>query len=252
MLPLLTAVALFLQVKVFELHWVSRRLLMLVVYLICLTGFALHALFIYNQIQDNRLVLSSFYEELNDQPMSELVFCFQHDGLADYPSGNLTGRHLEEVTNEIRADTVFERIRYLSNESRWVEPSLSGVQANETRFQRNGMTFERFYFTNKKCLSIKTDQSYRRGQFYFDDSSDGSYNVLQIHFNRSFIQEHSANLSHLVTFFTRTNDERYLSDIKFLNFSSSPRLSEPLTTSYTVQQQHFGKAFSCLPAISPR
>ena len=106
------------------------------------------------------------------------------------------------------------------------------------------VTFERFYFSNKKCLSIRTNQSYHRSRFYFDDTFDGTYEVMRINFNRSFIKK--AQKDRLVTFYTRTSDKRYLSDIKFLNFSLPVLGSEPLKTSYKVMQMEFGKKSICL------
>lgn len=71
------------------------------------------------------------------------------------------------------------------------------------------------------------------------DTLDGTYDVLHIDFNRSFIE--NVQKERLVTFYTRTSDKKYLSDIKFLNFSSSGLASNRLKTSIRVLQRQFGK-----------
>ena len=262
-LKLLTALVFFLKVKVFELHFGSRKLFLFLIYLFCLTGFVFHVQFIFNQVQNSRLVFSNYYEELAFQPMPELNFCFRHDGWSQannainstgelpenqtaYSSHKLTGNHLERATHEIRADTVFSSIRYLSNERGWIELNFSGLHANETRFQMKGVTFERFYFSDKKCLSIRTNQTYHRSRFYFEDTFDDSYQVMRINFNRSFVEMKDR----LVIFYTRSSDKRYLSDIKFLNYSSLGLRFRRWKTSYTVLPEHFGET-AILVSVKP-
>ena len=260
-LKLLTAVVLFFRVKVFEWHFVTKKLFLYPIYLLCLIGLALHVLFIFDQVQNSRLVFSNYYEELKFQPMPELNFCFEHDGwnAADkelnltgelsedqtgYESGLLTGDHLERATNDIRTDTVFSSIRYLSTENGsngWVDVNLTGMPTNEARFQRQGVVFERFYFSDKKCLSIRTNQSYHRSRFYFEDTFDGSYEVMRLNFNRSFLESDSQT-NRLIVFYSRTN-KRYLSEIKFLNYTSPEPGSEHSKISYKILQEHFGKRF---------
>ena len=239
LLKLLTAIVFFFKVKVFELHFVTRRLFLWPVYGLCIAGFILHFLFILDQVQSSRMVFSNHFEELESRPMPELVFCWslkqgKLNSMNELPE-KLTGRHLERITSELRADTVFERISYLSSKGGWVQVNLSGVPVNETRFKRNNVTFERFYLSSKKCISIKTGQTYDRARFYFDDTSDGAYEVMRLNFNRSFTE------NRLILFFTRTNDSRYLSDIIFLNYSASPGVPpNQARTSYAVAQDDFG------------
>lgn len=242
-LKLLTMVAIFFQIKVFELHFVTRKLFLFPVYLLCLVGFSLHVLFIFSQVRDDRLVFSKYFEVIEVMDIPEVVFCFEindrfeklnssgeFSGLntTAYESRKLTGNHLEMVTQDIRVNTVFEKISYLNNSGEWVD-----LRVNETNFQNQGVRFKRFYFSDKKCVSVDINQSYNRSQFYFDDTSDDTYPVLRIEFNRTFIE------SRLVTFFSRSSDKRHLSNIKFLNYTSPA--DEDLKTSFSILQEHFGK-----------
>ena len=116
------------------------------------------------------------------------------------------------------------------------------MHANEASFQRQNFHFERFYISDKKCFSIWLNQSYHRTKFYFDsDTYDGTYEVMRINFNRSFIT--NADKDRLVVFFTRTSDKRFLSDIKFLNYSSPGVGHELLKTNYKILQVYLGESF---------
>lgn len=176
-LKLLTSVVFFLKSKVFELHCVTRKLFLYPVYVLCLVGFFFHVMFIFGQIQNSELVFSNYYEELEYQPMPEINFCFHHEvgqavdseQLSD--EDDLTGNDLEKLTGDIRVDSVFRSIRYLSSsEKGWIQVDLKGVPVN--RFQRQNVTFRRLYFSSdKKCLSVLVNQTYHRSQFYFEGRS---------------------------------------------------------------------------------
>ena len=240
-LKLLTAMVLFFKVKVFELHFITKKLFLFPIYVLCLAGFAFHVKFIFDQVRNSRLVFSNYYEELKFQPMPELNFCFQkfkEFNQTGYSSRPITGNYLEKVTHEIRADTVFSSIRYLTAKNEWLELNMSDVPTNKARFRKQGVTFERFYFTDKKCLSIWTNQNYQRSRFFFDDTSDGSYEVMHVNFNQTFIENDQKN--QLVVFYTRTG-KRYLSDIKFLNYSSSSLEFEGSKVGFTALHEHSGK-----------
>lgn len=251
---LLTAVVFFFKVKVFELQF-GRKLFLYPIYAFCVAGLALHVLFIFDQVQNSRLVFSHEFHDIPDQPMPEINFCFEHDRWQEadqelnstgeflfgnetgYDSGKLTGNHLEIVTSDYRVDTVFGSIEYLSSENEWVELNLTGMPTEKPRFKWQDVTFERFYFLNKKCLSISTNQTYNRSRFYFEDTFDGSYEVVRLNFNRSFIQNDQIRRS--IVFYSRT-EKRFLSELSFLNYTSPDLGSEQTKISYTVRQEQFG------------
>ena len=180
--------------------------------------------------------------------MPELNFCFRLNWIEidqflnateqlheiDHVHENLiTGSILDKASMQNRADTVFSSIRYLSKNG-WIELNLTGMPTDKPRFKWHGVTFERFYFLQKKCISINTNQIHHRKTVYFNDTFDGTYQVIHVNFNRSFLEKNP-----LIVFYTRTS-KRYVSELKYLNYTSPLPESEKSKISYTLLQEQFG------------
>ena len=166
-------------------------------YLTCFVGFLLHVSFIFFGIKNDELVNSEYYEELNMREMPDALFCFDfRHSLAG--QANVTGNDLEELTKEINAERVFERISYLDRQNRWVDVDrYSG-------FKTNDFSIHTFYMIDKKCFQLKININYELHQFYFKNEPENT--VLKVDFYSPFILR-----SRGATFFAKKRDKFHFS-----------------------------------------
>ena len=158
----------------------------------CLTGFVFHLIFIFNQIINEELVKNQYYEFASFK-IPEVVFCFKiNQSLIEKEAeltGFISGDKLEDLTNDLRKDTVFHNFTYILPYPNYTDSELN---------------IETFYFLDKKCFNIKTGIEYNK-----NDPKE----VLTIKFNNSFIKKEKD-----VLFFTKKPGTLHFSKIQVLNY----------------------------------
>lgn len=192
---------------------------LVLIYLVCLTGFTAHLYVLFDLIINGELTSSQTYEQSEYVDMPELTFCLKIPNLADIDKRQLTGRHLDEMTRQLNVKAVFTEIAYLNESNSWI-----GLKSPKF-FQDKNLKTEAFYFAKMKCFSLFVQMSYRRNQFFFANNSQ----VLRIDFNRTMI--HRAK--QMIYFFTKKPYSLQLHRIVAFDFD------EALNTSYYIKQGFF-------------
>ena len=179
------------------------------IYLICLSGSIYHTYFILYQIANGELFYFAFINIETSMKMSEIIFCFDF-GLSHRrinKNYKLTENYLDELSEEIKIETVFEKVEYLNNKSNeWI--SLETPNFTNSQFK-----IETFYFLDKKCFKIEQDMEYDRSLLNLLQIKD----VLEIYFNRTFIRQENLN----IYFFTKINNTMQFSRLTNLVFFES-------------------------------
>ena len=137
--------------------------------------------YILNKIIDEELEQSQYYEILETWRMPEIIFCIDFDKSLIDMNHKLTGNYLDEITKDIRIETVFDRIRYLNNNrtNEWI--------TLKSNFTGDQFRIEQFFFLNEKCFKIILEMEYHRDQFHFLFDTNFGSNVLGISFNKELI-----------------------------------------------------------------
>ena len=152
---------------------------LLFIYLLCSIGLTYHIFYILNEIISEDLIYSQHYEVLESIKMTDTIFCFEFNQIIIDKNYQLTGNYLNDITNEMRVDMVFEEISYLSKSNEWITlNSTSNYTTDEFKM-------ELFFFVNKKCFKLKLEIEYNWKLFLFSLDSK----VLQIYFNSMFIHQ---------------------------------------------------------------
>ena len=133
------------------------------IYLLCLIGLTYHLFYILNEIIKEDLIYSQHYEVLESIKMAENIFCFEFNQAMIDKNYQLTGNYLNETTNEMRVETVFENISYLSKSNEWI------TMNSTSKYTSNVFKMETFFFVNKKCFKLKQEVEYDQKQFYFEN-----------------------------------------------------------------------------------
>ena len=148
------------------------------VYFICLSGSIYHTFFILDQVANAKLIYFVYYNIETSMKTPEIIFCFDFDlshGRID-KNYKLTENYLDELSREIKIESVFKKVEYLNNKSNeWI--SLKTPNFTNSEFK-----IETFYFLDKKCFKIQQDMEYDRDQFNLLENKD----VLKINFNKIF------------------------------------------------------------------
>lgn len=223
---------LFLRLKI-DLR--SNKLCSFPFLLLSLAGFAYHLLFILESIQIGELLYGQYAEEPNRVEMPEIFLCFDSISSTDR---KLTGNDLEELTKDIKPESVFRRVSYLDDQNRWrtmnfvankstslnwtedvLKDSPNQTDQDDLLKESNEFSIQTVYFFGKKCFKIRHQIDYSIGQFYFaEDFDERTQSVLKIDFNRSFVQRNA------VTFFTKPRDKlQDLSALVRLDYSRPNR-----------------------------
>ena len=142
-LKLLVMAYCFLNAK-FKLHGSKHYLLL--IYFICLSGFACHTYFTFDQVLNNELIHFVYFtvEELIKMP--ETIFCFNLDEIEIDSNFKLTKNYLDEIHN-LRIETVLKKIEYLIKSNDWVDLDLE-------------FRVETLYLLDKKCFKINQKIEY--------------------------------------------------------------------------------------------
>lgn len=176
------------------------------VYLFCLIGFLIHISFIYYSIKTEQLDVNQFYEVPNSIEMPQIVFCFKFDQSSIDETFEFTGNNLDKLTDNIRVNTIFDKIIYLNNQNEWI--SLD----EKSNFTNSEFKIDTFYFLKRKCFKIKQNIDYNRTNFHFLDNNK----VQKIFFNTSLFKNEMNTTD--VLFFTMQQNEMHLSKVNSLNF----------------------------------
>ena len=196
------------------------------IYLICLSGFIYHTYFILDQIANGELLYFAFINIETSMKMPEIIFCFDFDLSQRRNNKNykLTENYLDELSKEIKIESVFEKVEYLNNKSNeWI-----GLET--PNFTNSEFKIETFYFLDKKCFKVQQDMEYDRDQPNLLQIKD----VLKIYFNKTFIHQEDLN----IYFFTKISNTMQFSRTTNLVFFSSIYLWSFVINQKSVEQQY--------------
>ena len=159
--------------------------------------------YILNEIINEELDQSQHYKLLKTFRMPEIIFCFSLNELLIDMNHKLTGNYLDELTKDIRTETVFDTVHYLNNNrtNEWI--------TLKSNFTGDQFRIEEFFLLNVKCFKIIMEMKYHRDQLHFSIDS----NVLGISFNKEYIHR----MSH---FMTKPKDKIEFSKLIKLSFKN--------------------------------
>ena len=161
-----------------------KYFLLIIIYIICILGAISKTYFILNEIINEELTKDQHYKLLETLRMPEIVFCFCFDESWIDMNHKLNGNYLNEITKEIRAEFVFDKIRYLDNRTnKWI--------TLKSNFTDDKFRIEEIFFLNEKCLKIILEMQYHRDLFHFSLDSNFDSNVLGISFKKKLIHKMS-------------------------------------------------------------
>lgn len=153
----------------------NKDIYLYIIYAICFIGFICHLYFIIDEIVTGELIKSQHYEVLETIDMLDLIFCYNYNQSLIDIHVPLTGAYLEELTKDIRVDTVFDKIVYLNKLNEWI------TLDSNSNFTNDDINIETFYLLNKKCFSLHSNLIYNKNQFHFSIHTD----VLRVQFKKS-------------------------------------------------------------------
>ena len=186
----------------------GSKCFLFLIYLICLSGSIYHTYFTLDQVAYGDLIYFVYYKIETSMKMSEIIFCFDFNlnNRSINKNYKLTENYLDELSKEIKIESIFEKVEYLNNKSNeW-------ISLNTPNFANSEFKIESFYFLDKKCFKIHQDMEYDRDQFNILQNRD----VLKIYFNRTFINREDLN----TYFFTKISNTMQFSRITNLVFFS--------------------------------
>ena len=167
---------------------IKFKLCLLLIYLLCSIGLTYHIYYILNEVINEDLIYSEHYEVVKSYKTAETIFCFDFNQNMIDKNYKLTGNYLKKITNEMRAETVFKNISYLSKSNEW-------ITLNSTlNYTNDELKIEIFFFVNKRCFKLKQQVEYDQNQLYFSFDSK----VLEIYFNRPFIHQEK-RMTHMMS-----------------------------------------------------
>ena len=173
----------------------NEKIALFLIYLLCSIGFTYHTYRILLLSINEELTYSPDYEIVNRTRMPVLVFCLQVDEKLIDANHQLTGNYLEQLTIDMTAESVFERILYLGESNGWTSFNLSLV--------------ERFFLLHFKCFNISIDLDYDRKHFYFSENRQLA-TVLKVNFTNKFLNQKRKKT---IFFMTKTNETTGFSNV---------------------------------------
>ena len=147
-----------------------------IIYLICSVGFFYHLHHVVSGIvqADGELVHSQHFDLQDVVQMPETMFCFEIE-LGE--TEGMTGKLLQERTQNLTLESVFKQIAYLDNESNW-------IVVNGSDLRKSKLKPEVFFFMNLKCFMLRQEVWYSRKEFEFSEERE----VLRVYFNEIIFQ----------------------------------------------------------------
>lgn len=177
----------------------STKFYSLLIYILCFCGFTYHSYFIFDNLVDTETINSQFYESQEKIKIPELIFCtnfqYRKDKFIDL-NHKLTYSYLNDLSYDLNANKIFERIEYFDGESKWIEVN------NETNFENDDLKILTFFFLSEKCFKLTLEVDYYLDLFQFRKDND----VVKVYFNRTFIHQ----LENFY-FLTKFDDEMHFS-----------------------------------------
>ena len=187
-------------------------------FLVCLLasiGCTLNTVRMLDVIVNGKLVSTEHYEPTEGVQMPAVVFCLRIDQKLVDRNHQLTGNHLEELTEEMNAKRTFGSITYLNESNEWSSFDFRQI--------------ERFFLLDMKCFRIDIDQAYNRNQFHFSADTQ----VLRVMFNEK-------KENRLVHFMTQSRETAEFSKIFNLDYSDGSRYSVTHEPSLYEYEDRFG------------
>ena len=210
-LKLLVMAYCFLNAK-FKLH--ESKYYLLLIYFICLSGFAYHTYFTFDQVLNGELIHFVYYTVKESIKMPETIFCFNLGKKEIDSNFKLTKEYLDDMHN-LRIKTVFNKIEYLNESNVWIDLDLE-------------FRIETLYLLGKKCFKIKQKIKYERSQFFVLENKE----VLRVYLNKTIIYQEKFK----IYFFTKTSGRTQISKMnelvlrdknnKYLRFTTSQQIIE--------------------------
>ena len=177
-------------------------------YCVSAVGYLIHSVFLINTIINGDLIYFQFFETTNVFAMPELIFCFKFNDSFIDPNTKLTGHYLNQNTNNLTVNKIFDKIIYLNklNEFITIQPNLTG---HSNRINGD-LKIKTFFFQSKKCFQFKLSIDYEQRSFYFQDDQK----VLRLFLNNTIIRQMGTD----IYFFSKKRNTMELSKISRLNF----------------------------------
>lgn len=187
------------------------------IYLLSLIGFLFHTYHILNEIINGDLIYSH-YESSEYFQMPEIIYCFDFDQRELDFNHKITGNYLEELTKEIKLNSIFENISYLNESNEWINLKINFT---DQKFQ-----IDTFYFIGKKCFIFKNQIEYERSKFRFKITNE----VMKVNFNHDYLAKNQKIVYFLTKLrgtwqFTKIIDLFYF-DYNFKYYSINQELFE--------------------------
>lgn len=164
-------------------------------YLLCSLGGAWHTYQIFDQLVNEGLTPTRYYELVKRVQVPVMAFCSDIDEQGIDENHALTGNYLEELTRNVTAERFFKSITYLNESNEWIPFDLARVRP--------------FFLRNMKCFRMKIDQEYDRDQFQFSTKKQ----VIKVNFSDT-----RNDWKSLVHFFTITDETAEFSKIINLHY----------------------------------
>lgn len=164
--------------------------------ILCAIGFCIHSYIIFNEIINSDLIKSQHYEMQNQIDPPDIVLCIPFN---QKTIENPTYRDLDNITKDLKAEKIFEKISYLNKLNKWI------IIDQSLNFTDENLGINTFYFLDKKCFKINLNIIYKRNQFLFEDNEQ----ILRVSFNSTFVDDQK------VLFFTKRKNKLHLSRISY-------------------------------------
>lgn len=158
----------FLIRLVFKLR--QHRFYRLIALFLCLIGLIAHLLLvIVSEILTEKPADVSNFEMLHEIQLPNLIFCFKFDGQAELDENHLlTGNYLDQLTQELTFDKIFDKISYFNKET---FVSVSNLTSKTIGSSADSIDLELSYFfwLDLKCFEIDNRLVYKETDFFFED-----------------------------------------------------------------------------------
>ena len=171
--------------------------------LACWVGALYHVYCILDNLVNAPLIYSQSWVALDHIDFPEVMFCFSFDKSKIDPTRKLTGDYLNELTEELNVETLFQRIAYLNESRQWSDLDLN---SNRGQFR-----VEITFFMERKCFKLIYPVRLNRSFFRFLDNTE----VLKVFFHWNAFEKKMP-----VYFFTAVRNTLQFSKISELHLNT--------------------------------
>ena len=148
--------------------------------LVCTVGLVVHSCVIFNDIISSELIPGSFFEKKATIDFPDVVFCFHMANEGD-PNHKLTGNYLNRLNDELKFESIFDRLSYLVNGS---FTDLSNITLDAPYDPEAKFRFSVFHYHKMKCFEIGSFLSYEKNELFFDPDPY----FLKVFFRKEFLR----------------------------------------------------------------